>query len=165
MSEHKIHILTGAIGTGKTSHLIQWIGKRSDVHGILTPVADGKRVFMDAQTKELFEMQAQLNEKNILHVGKYIFSKNSFEKATGIIRNGLMKKEGWLIIDEIGLLELKGEGFCDVLKEIITDKKNPIKVLLVIRDTLLQKVIEVFLQTNSYQIINTSSLVLINETE
>lgn len=35
-----------------------------------------------------------------------------------------MHKEGWLVIDEIGPLELSGEGFHDVLKEVLSNRSE-----------------------------------------
>jgi len=104
-----ICILTAPIQSGKTTSLINWSAVRNDLYGILTPVVGGKRVFMNAQTKEQFPMEAT-GEEETLAVGRFEFSKTGFDKAIQIIRDA-MTKEGWLLIDEIGPLEIKGEGF------------------------------------------------------
>lgn len=80
-------------------------------------------------------------EEETLTIGKFVFSKAAFDKAIQIIHNAITK-EGWLIIDEIGPLELKGEGFCDVLKEVLIQRNN--KLLLVLREGLLQPTKEYF---------------------
>ena len=119
------------IQSWKTTALTNWAGKRKDVFGIFTPVVNSKRVFMNANSKEQFPMEATIDETETLIVGKFVFSKTNFGKAIQIIRESI-QKEGWLIIDEIGPLELSGEGFHDVLKEMLATRKHTI--LLVVRD-------------------------------
>ncbi|MEO5948276.1 MAG: nucleoside-triphosphatase [Chitinophagaceae bacterium] len=130
-SRQKIYILTGAIQSGKTTSLLNWSATRNDVHGILTPVVNGKRVFMNAYTKEQFPMEATEEEKETLTVGRFTFSKTSFEKAILIIREAI-PKGSWLVIDEIGPLELNSQGFYTVLMEALQTFEG--KLLLVVRD-------------------------------
>ena len=48
-----IYILTGAIRTGKTTALLNWINNRNDVDGLLCPDNEnGKRYFLKVKTKE-----------------------------------------------------------------------------------------------------------------
>lgn len=140
MPEPGIYILTAPIQSGKTTSLIQWSEQRNDVNGILTPVVDGKRVFINAATKEQFAMEATGNEEAV-SIGRFVFSKRGFNKAAQIIR-GAIDKDGWLVIDEIGPLEMRGEGFFDAFKEVLA-KRNK-KLLLVIREGLVNEGIEKF---------------------
>jgi nucleoside-triphosphatase THEP1 len=138
--EPMIFVLTAPMQSGKTTSLINWSAARNDVHGILTPVVGGKRVFMNAQTKEQFPMEATGKEEAIV-VGRFVFSKKEFEKAIQAIRDA-MNKYGWLVIDEIGPMELRGEGFCDVLKEVLMLRKE--KIVLVVREGMAEQVIKYF---------------------
>jgi nucleoside-triphosphatase THEP1 len=140
-TEQKIFILTGPLQSGKTTSLISWSEKKANVFGVLTPVIEGRRVFMDAHTREQFRMEATAEEKEILPVGRFRFSIKYFQKAIAIIRSG-MDKAGWLVIDEIGPLELKGEGFNEVLKEVLQKREQ--RVLLVARDGLVPAIREGF---------------------
>lgn len=135
-----IFILTAPVQSGKTTSLLQWAAQRNDVQGILTPVIAGRRVFINAATKEQFDMEAAGDEE-VLTIGRFAFSKAAFEKAAQIIRDAV-DKEGWLVIDEIGPLELKGEGFCDVLKEVLKERTG--KMILVIREGLTETIKEFF---------------------
>lgn len=148
--QQRIYILTGPIQSGKTTALYNWSANRNDVYGILTPVINGKRFFMNVHTKEQFPMEATDDEKETLSVGRYTFSKTAFEKATGILSDAISINE-WLIIDEIGPLELEGKGFYTVLKEInsLTDTK----LILVVREGLALKVKEYF-KINEAEVIN-----------
>jgi nucleoside-triphosphatase THEP1 len=148
----RFFILTGPVQTGKTTSLVKWSEKRDDVFGILTPVVNalpagssvqGKRTFMDAHARHLFDMEATENEKERLFVGRFIFSKISFDKAIQVIRNA-KDKNGWLVIDEIGPMELRGDGFREVLKEVIASGNEKQKIVLVVREGLVDEVKESF---------------------
>lgn len=141
MTDRVVYLLTGPVRSGKTTALLQWAEKRKDVHGILTPLVNDKRIFMDANNKEQFAMEAAAGETNILEVGRFRFSKTGFDKAVQIIRDAI-PKEGWLIIDEIGPLELRGEGFCEILKDVLTQRKE--KILVVVREGLTDEVQQQF---------------------
>ena len=136
-----VYLLTGPVQSGKTTSLVNWSADRNDISGILTPVINGKRIFLNAATKEEFPMEAAADETTIITVGRFTFSKHNFEKASQVIREGI-SQPGWLIIDEIGPVELRREGFAAVLNESLS-KKNE-KILLVVREGLIQKVQEQF---------------------
>jgi nucleoside-triphosphatase THEP1 len=138
-AEGKIVMLTGPIQTGKTSSLVSWSEKRNDVHGILTPVVQGKRMFMDLMKRHLFAMEAAGDETEALRVGRFAFSKTGFERAIRIIREAI-PCEGRLVIDEIGPLELKGNGFHDILKEVLSRRDRKQNLLLVAREGVIEDV-------------------------
>ncbi|MFI5132697.1 MAG: nucleoside-triphosphatase [Chitinophagales bacterium] len=150
MPEKIIFILTGTIQSGKTTKLLQWIAGRKDVFGILTPVAEGKRVFMNANTKEQFDMEAGNNDIDPVAIGKYLFSRKSFVRAIEILQKALKNDNGWLVVDEIGPLELRGEGFCEGVNEILSANTG-LKILFVIRDSILDGAIQ-FYQLDQYNI-------------
>ena len=141
MPEPGVYILTAPVQTGKTTSLVNWSAKRNDVYGILTPIVDGKRVFMNAHTKEQFPMEAIEGEMEVLSIGRFVFSKINFDKAIQTIREAIDKKK-WLIIDEIGPLELQGRGFHDILREVLLKRKG--NLLLVVREGLAEKVQQYF---------------------
>lgn len=136
----EVFILTGGIQTGKTTALLKWIETRDDVFGILTPVIHGKRFFMDVHTREQFEMEAG-EEEEVFLIGRFRFSKKSFEKATLIIHAAIYKN-GWLVIDEIGPLELRQEGFYPIIKEVL--KHHPQQLIWVVREKLAENVAAFF---------------------
>src|SRR5436190_309118 len=100
-----IYIVSGPVQTGKTTRLMEWCSDKENVFGIATPVVQGLRVFYDLNEKTIFPMEADVEDKDILQIGKYIFSKSAFKKAEKIIVDGIGKSE-YLVIDEIGPLEL-----------------------------------------------------------
>lgn len=137
----EIYILTGPINSGKTTKLEQWLMGRRDVYGILTPKIEGKRFFKNIETSEYFQMDADLSEENTITIGKHEFSSNAFLRATQIIKASADKKEGWLIIDEIGPLEIDSKGFDKTLREILNKDTEQLKIVLVVRESLREAVI------------------------
>ena len=135
-----VYILTDHVQTGKTTSLMQWAKQDNNVQGILTPIVHGKRVFNNIQTGEQFAMEAG-DEDEIIAVGRFMFSRNSFDRAIEVIRKNIQGGD-WLVIDEIGPLELKNEGFSKVLEEVLAQRNG--KLLLVVREGLVDKVKEHF---------------------
>jgi nucleoside-triphosphatase THEP1 len=113
---------------------------------------------MNVHARHLFEMEATGNEKEKLFVGHFAFSKAHFDKAIQIIRDA-RDKSGWLIIDEIGPMELRGEGFREVVKEVIASENEMQKIVLVVREELVDNVKESFHIQNAVVIDKASDLV------
>gem|GEM_PF-171711 len=132
-----VYILTAPVGTGKTTSVLQWIGEQEQVYGILSPVINGKRYFYDIETKTEFPMEADEATQNTLSVGRFVFRKEAFEKACAIIERSA-DKAGWLVIDEIGPLELRGEGLATSTVKVLAKRNN--RILLVVREGLAEKV-------------------------
>ena len=131
ISAKTVFILTAPIQSGKTTSLTEWIRNKTNVAGILTPVINGKRVFQNIKTGEQFPMEAVPGESEVLTVGRFVFSRKNFNQAVEVIRNAI-NNPGWLVIDEIGPMELTGNGFSDILKEVLIRRND--KLLLVVRD-------------------------------
>ena len=144
MNNKQIHIVSEPKHTGKTTKLIQWSANRNDVFGILTPIENGNRIFMDAHTKEPFHMEAMETETDVLKIGKYHFSKASFDKASGILLAALQQVKGYIIIDEIGPLELRGFGFAATVKTVLANEKNKLQIVIVVREELQEKAMAYF---------------------
>ncbi|QOW11830.1 hypothetical protein Q73A0000_16420 [Kaistella flava (ex Peng et al. 2021)] len=140
-----IYILSGNIETGKTSALLKWTEARNDVFGILTPRnKNGIRYLLDVNTKESFEMETDLKMADAVTVGRYRFLKSAFEKGNEIIKKALVNnKSGYIIIDELGKLELKSKGFHESALLAIPETINndDLHLILIIRTTLLLDII------------------------
>jgi nucleoside-triphosphatase len=139
-----IFILTGPIRSGKTSALLRWAADKKSIGGILTPDINGERVFQILPGDQTLPMLANSEEEEVIEVGRFRFSKNSFQQAIQTIYRSLEEKKKWIVIDEIGPLELRGEGFTDVLREMLRNKERDYKILLVVREGIVEKVIDYF---------------------
>jgi nucleoside-triphosphatase THEP1 len=85
-------------------------------------------------------------------VGRYRFSSAAFQKAIVVLSKALQEKEGILLLDEVGPLELNRTAFYEITKEIVSDKKPGLKKIIVVRDTLLEEV-KTFFRFEHYQVI------------
>lgn len=78
------------------------------------------------------------NESETIAVGKYIFNKSVFQTAINQFENDLKNPRlKFLIIDELGPIELRKEGFYSLL-EILFPYFIDKEFLIVIRSTLLK---------------------------
>jgi len=96
-------------------------------------------------------MQGSPTDSNVIAIGKYIFNTRAFDHAKEVLRTALNQRKDWLIIDEIGPLELKGGGFDNILREILSEKddkhqpqKGNIQLILVIRESLVDAIVKAY---------------------
>lgn len=82
--------------------------------------------------------------ENVLEIGRFKFSQSAFERAVEIIRSASTRENGFLIIDEIGPLELKQKGFHNVLTEVLLNNSSIPNILLVVRKALLEDVFKFY---------------------
>lgn len=137
-----VFILTGPIQTGKTTWLSNNIhGKK--VSGILQPVLNGKRTFLDINTglSVPLESEKEMEDSQTISVGKYFFRREAFEWAKNVLISANQYQPEWIIMDEIGKLEIfQNDGLEPAVAQIIAmcqEKKINSNLILVIRDSLL----------------------------
>jgi nucleoside-triphosphatase THEP1 len=144
-----IYILTGAINTGKTTALLDWSKTRNDVDGLLSPDNEaGKRYFLKIKAKIEFALELELEVETegleLVAIGNFKFLKSAFIKANDfLISIASETKNKYLIIDEIGKLELKNEGLHRAAEKIIPEYEfnKSEHLILVVRDYLLEDVL------------------------
>lgn len=143
-----IYILTGDIRTGKTTTLFNWSENRNDVDGVLCPDDDkGKRYSLNIKSKETYPLAANSDteDHNIISIGPFQFLKSSFQKANDYLLHSNDKRDySYLVVDELGKLELKNIGLHDAAKWIIAQhvKDKIHHLILVVRESLLNEIIE-----------------------
>jgi nucleoside-triphosphatase len=131
-------IITGDVGVGKTSicervaETLRRLGYSRG--GILTPKApDGGIVIVDVETGER-EVLASIDDiYRGPHIGKYFFNPEGIAFGTRAIERGISSDV--LFVDEIGYLELAGEGFVEALTLI--GSRGARNSVLVVRKELL----------------------------
>ncbi len=141
-----IYILRGDIRTGKTTALLEWCKNRDDVDGVLCPDnAEGKRYFLEVKSKNEFKLEIEFETEAIIEIGNFKFLKSAFEKAnTYLLAVASENESQYLIIDELGKLELKKEGLHLSAERLIPNyETNENKhLILVVRDYLLDAVLK-----------------------
>ncbi len=136
-------ILTAPVRSGKTTVLSRWIQQQPNkVNGILTPDIEGVRVMQNLQTGETFPFElAQKSCPEDIEVGRFLFAKAAFDKASQILNECCTNGLAPIIIDEVGKLELINQGFEPTLSKLIAFHRNSAtSVLLVVRESLLKEV-------------------------
>ncbi len=169
-----IYILTGDIRTGKTSALLDWINtstslsgtNRNDVDGLLCPDNEnGKRYFLKVKSKEefLLEVETEAIDQEVVTVGPFRFLKSAFQKGNDyLITKGKQLKSQYLIIDELGKLELKNEGLHVSAKTLIPDfmlNANS-HLILVVRESLLDEILKHY-KIKAYSVLKKEDLELL----
>ena len=130
-------VVTGEIGIGKTAvcEKVLAIAKRLGYScgGILTPKSKEGIDILDVQTGEGKPFASLTKIYEGPHTGKYYFNPEGIDFGIKAIDKGTSLDI--LFVDEIGYLELKGEGFAKVLELIRAGKVE--NCVLVIRKELL----------------------------
>ena len=136
MNNKKIRILTGEKHSGKTTAIQQWIAGKNNVVGVLSPIIQDMRHFQLIPSQEVFLMESMDEKEPTYAIGRYCFSVAAFEKAINyLLARCTQNQVSYLVIDEIGPLELQGEGFHELLMELIQNRHSAnYELLLVIRE-------------------------------
>lgn len=154
----KIYIYTGKIKSGKTTNLFRWLASQRNVAGILQPVIEQKRFLYSIVDKTIIQFEVsdrdakELNADDIIKIGKYNFLKTGFEKAQNILKRDFNEPYDWLVIDEIGPLELNGTGLEPTVSEIISAKEEfHGHIIVVVRDEILSSFLTYYKINNDYE--------------
>ena len=138
-----IFILTGEVHSGKSTALKAWLINRNKVGGFLSPDIENKRFIQSIKDDYIIPFQVDASfEGEKLEIGPYIFDQNAFNQATDWTMNQMNDDEiDWIIIDELGKLELKEKGFYRLAKSILKNQ-NSKHIIFVIRDFLVDDLVQ-----------------------
>lgn len=152
-------ILSGSVHSGKTTRLIKWLKNKNNVQGIISPILNGNRylVNISSDEKRKLEIDSGSSHENIIKVGKYIFDKSVFKWACKIILDAIKSNPDWLIIDEVGPLELNDEGMAKAVNKVFSGNVSLLKtnVIMVVRENLLNDFLNHYnLSENDFKFLN-----------
>lgn len=142
-----IYLLTGPVRSGKTTRLLHWARNAGHVDGLLCPDSDGRRHAYALATRIRFPLQVLDGTQQTgdsLRIGRFVFSRAAFSRAQQLLLASWRSQPNYLVIDEVGPLELAGDGLEPALTRIIAayrDQPSAGRLLLVVRDRLLDEVI------------------------
>lgn len=142
----KIEIITGKIRVGKTTYLENYLKNNTNIKGILQPVIEGERFFKDVESEEAKQITAKTENDGTFTIGKYIFNFSAFKWAKKRLESILLENFNTIVIDEYGPLEFENKGLEPVVSEIVSVilRSSNQKLIIVIRDTLVDKFIQKF---------------------
>ena len=147
----KIWIFSRPVRSGKTTELMHWAESRSSLGGFLVPDKHDLRklVTLHDRTWYDFEIPAEelhgLSEKAVINISRFYFYADIFFFFFQTLLLDLKRNPSWIVVDEVGKLELKGMGLEPVVGQVIEHFKQTEtagKLLLVVRDELLEQVID-----------------------
>lgn len=156
----KIYLFSRPIRTGKTTELQSWLSLKNNVDGVLMPDIEGKRHLQFYKENRLISIEANENEE-YFSIGKFKFKIQPFEQAKQYILEAVHQKIDYLVIDEIGKLELQHHsGFEPGLATLIEmANQNNVSLIIVVRSSLLEEMIQHY-QINDAIIIETLNQII-----
>lgn len=123
---------------------MKWVEARDKMTGILTPDQNGLRMLYNISEKRYYPLQVNGDTAGVA-IGRFVFDPEGFQKARHALTDALTQEVEWLVVDEIGRLEMdRGSGLEPAVSKVIEHfKTNPARgnLLLVIRDYLLNDAI------------------------
>ena len=143
-----LFIFSDKIGAGKTTLLKEWAENEPKITGFLSFKIEGKRYFENLETGEEKPMEV---ENSDLQIGKFFFNPEVFLWAEKELFKQYHSNVEWLIIDEIGPLEIrKNQGFHDlILKLSQANTESKPKIIFVVRDFMVAEFIEKYQFANA----------------
>jgi nucleoside-triphosphatase THEP1 len=144
-----INILTGPVQSGKTTRLITWVKYHRYCAGILSPVINNQRYLYSILANDYRRLESSdesVVDKDIIKIGKFTFLQSTFQWAREELQTALEDRPPYLIIDDIGPLELSGQGLEPMITNILQNYKRSEKhhLILVVRESLLEDVISYY---------------------
>lgn len=138
-----VTILHGPIRSGKTTLLGSWAKDRRDLAGVLQPEGAEGRLFLDLATGDAEALEPVHKGEPVIAVGRYRFRAQAFDWANERLQAAAHAcKVATLIIDEIGPLELTGQGLFAGLEAVLARPQG--EVILVVRSPLVGAVRDAF---------------------
>lgn len=109
------------------------------VAGILALKTPSGRRFMDLASGDEVALEHPRLDEAVVPVGRFQFRQAAFDWAMQRIEAALEQGAGAIVVDEVGPLEMRGDGFADLLDRIGRDYPAVERVLLV-RTSLVDEV-------------------------
>jgi nucleoside-triphosphatase THEP1 len=141
-------IITGAVHEGKTTFLRNLIPELKSrgirIAGIMAAAVfeDGKRKgynLINIETSEITELCTIKPDEARASTGRYFFNNETVKYGLAILDPDRAAGNNLIVIDEIGPLELKGQGWAPAV-ELLT-KRSSIPQIWVVRENLLTRVL------------------------
>jgi len=141
-----IYILSEEHQSGKTTSLQLCTENRYDIGGFLSPDKNNLRYLMNLKSKKEIPFEIDLTNyaDPIEIMGKFAIAKAAFEIGSKWVKEHLADDSiKFIIIDELGRLELQDKGFAKILKFALANKGDK-NLILVIQSKLQKQMVEKF---------------------
>lgn len=141
-----VELFTGPKHSGKTTRLAAWCAAQlpGTVGGILQPRRPGGRVLVDVLTGEETALEVPPDAPPTVptqQVGRFMFAAGAFEWAAARLAHAAADlRVTTVVVDEIGPLELRGEGLDAAVRALVADARPAVRIVLVVREELADDV-------------------------
>jgi len=134
-----VFCVAGPIRSGKTTRLAAWATATPGAAGLLMPDTAAGRVFQDIGSGATWPTAAAPDDANPLIIGRFTFSRAAFARANAaLLAAACHPRTQWLLVDEVGPLELRGEGLAPALRQLLVP--GCAGLVLVVRESLREAV-------------------------
>jgi nucleoside-triphosphatase len=147
MTKRQIILFTGEIQTGKSAHLLDWCADKNAL-GFVTPTINGKKVLHDVASAKQSPYELDALSENAIAIGRYFLHAAAFANAYNIIEKAITAQPDWIVLDEIGKLELRNEGHHRAI-ELLLETSNS-NLLFVVRNSLLTEVETKYIRSSDF---------------
>jgi nucleoside-triphosphatase THEP1 len=143
----EIVIITGDIHQGKTTFsqeiVKNLLERKIRIAGFFSIGIDenGRRsgfILTDIESSKQIELCSEKKDEKRLQLGKYYFNQDAILFGNKILESNNVVDKQLIIIDEVGHLELNGQGWSGAMDKITTSSKIP--QLWVVRKSLVQRI-------------------------
>jgi nucleoside-triphosphatase THEP1 len=147
MSTQKIFIISGLVGEGKTTYtkkLIDFFRRNGiNVGGIISErvINNSQTIGYDLVNIETGEKEAFLRQKEESGnetIGRFTICQKGLAMGNTVLNSMILQGNRIVIIDEVGLLELRNKGWSNCINDLVTKSEN--HILITVRDTYVNEV-------------------------
>ncbi|MCS7036483.1 MAG: hypothetical protein RMJ33_04075 [Saprospiraceae bacterium] len=147
MTLPNLYLYSAPVHSGKTTALMAWAKGRTDLGGFLAPdLDDGLRYLLTLRDRQWHPFQVKESaDEAVVTICRYQFKASAFALAHQTLLSDARLPTPWLVVDEVGKLELQGLGHEPALSQVVHMWKSgeyPGRLLLVVRSELLFDVVE-----------------------
>ena len=147
-------IITGQKEIGKSTlcyKVIEYLQNLNiKVGGVIT-LQNDKKSFYLIGSKLKIPFEAKENEFYI-KIGRFRIHRENLDRAISSIQSSLESQ--FLFLDEIGILELQGQGYYPILSSVVLRGKANI---FVVKEEILDEFQKIYPRTQSYQVIHVNN--------
>lgn len=154
-----INIITGRINSSKTTKIIELFERSKQGDGFVSVKNMMNDVVFSYEALQLSNNDKQLlairdvykeeNFKSCCQIGPYVFNETVVKHIEKTIRNLIANNVSPIYLDEIGILEMQGKCFSNLLTDIVS---SGLDAYVTIRESLVSDVIAKF-NIRNYNII------------
>lgn len=150
MKNRKISIIVGDRHSGKTTRLLKYIdelnGKAVSVAGIVAigSFKDGIRdsfLIKDITTNTEKVFMTRENCTNCDKIGGFYINNEAYKWGVNVLHKAINSSANTIVIDEVGQLELNGNGWYTSLLKLLKTDKN---IVITVRDKFLDEIVSKF---------------------